>query len=603
MADKKAPAEYDEKQIQTLDPLEHIRKRPGMYIGRLGNGSNQNDGIYVLLKEVLDNCIDEFIMNHGSKINLKIDIETGTFYTRDYGRGIPLGAVVDCVSKMNTGGKYDGNAFEFSVGLNGVGTKAVNALSSKFRVKSFRDGKFKEACFEEGILISESDGDTDEENGTEVEFSPSREIFPKYKIDLGFIDRRMWGYAYLNRGLSLYLNGQKFYSRNGLRDFIEKEINDEKLYDIIYHRDDRLEFGFCHTPNYGENYYSYVNGQYTNDGGTHQQAFREGILKGVNDYAGKNFDGSDVRDGLFGAVAVKVKEPIFESQTKNKLGNTEIRSEIVNKVKTFVTDFLHKNKTIADRLLEKVTLNEKMRKNITDLKKLAKDKQKKASFKIPKLRDCKHHLSDGSTLGEESMIFITEGDSATGSMISCRDVLTQALFPLRGKPKNSHNMKREFVYKNEELYFMMKAINIEESLDDLRYAKVIIATDADQDGLHIRNLLLTYFLTFFEGLVTNGHLYILETPIYRVRNKKETIYCYDEEEKDEAVEKLGRGHEITRFKGLGEISPKEFGQFIGEDMRIIQVNIEKMSDIPHLLSFYMGSNTADRKQFIMDNLA
>ena len=599
MADKKPV--YDESKIKTLNALDHIRLRPGMYIGRLGNGSNPHDGIYILLKEVVDNGIDEFIMGHGDK--LEINVQEDIFKIRDYGRGIPLGKLVDCVSKINTGAKYNSDVFQFSVGLNGVGTKAVNALSEYFKVVSYRDGKFKEASFKEGVIVGEKDGKTDEPNGTMVEFKPSREIFPKkLKVDMGFLKKRMSNYSYLNRGLSLFLNGEKFYSKNGLLDFINREVGDEKLYKIIYHRDKMLEFGFVHTTDYGETHNSFVNGQFTNDGGTHLSAFREGILKGINEYSGKNFDGRDVREGVFGAVAVKVMEPVFESQTKNKLANTEIRSDIVNKVKEFISDHLHKNKDIADRILDKITINEKMRKNIQDIKKASKDKAKKTALKIPKLRDCKHHYNDGTTLGEESMVFLTEGDSATGSMISSRNVMTQALFPLRGKPLNVFGSKIETIYKNEELYFIMKALDIEDGLGGLKYNKVIIATDADQDGLHIRNLLLTYFLTFFENLVANGHLFILETPIFRVRTKKETVYCYHEDEKDEATERLGKGCEITRFKGLGEISPNEFGQFIGEDMRLIEVTVDKKSEIPELLQFFMGKNTPTRKNFIMEHL-
>ncbi|MEN9362136.1 MAG: topoisomerase 4 subunit [Verrucomicrobiota bacterium] len=594
---------YDESKIQTLDALSHIRLRPGMYIGRLGNGSNPNDGIYVLLKEVVDNGIDEFIMGHGSKIEITVDNDE-KFKVRDYGRGIPLGKVVDCVSKINTGAKYNTEVFQFSVGLNGIGTKAVNALSSHFRVRSVRDGKFKEAVFAEGILQSEKDGKTSDPDGTEVEFTPSRQVFPKYRVDQAFLDRRMWNYAYLNRGLTLILNGQKYHSRGGLKDFVEREVGGEKLYELVHFRDERIEFCFTHTSNYGDTYHSYVNGQYTNDGGTHQSAFKEGIAKGVNDYANKKepFDANDIREGLFGAIAVKVSEPMFESQTKNKLANPEIRADIVQKVKDFVCDFLHKNKPVAERLLEKIAVNEKMRKGIQELKKLAKETSRKTALKIPKLRDCKHHFDDGTSLGAESMLFITEGDSATGPMMGSRNVLTQALFPLKGKPLNSHGMQREFVYKNEELYYVMKAIGIEDSLDNLRYGKVVIATDADDDGMHIRNLMLTYFLTFFEPLVTNGHLYLLETPLFRVRNTKETIYCYDEEEKEKACAKIGKAAEITRFKGLGEISPKEFGQFIGPDMRLIPVTIDTMSEVPHLLEFFMGKNTPRRKDFIMGNL-
>ena len=600
MSKDKKPV-YDESKVTTLSSLEHIRLRPGMYIGRLGNGSNAHDGIYVLLKEVIDNSIDEFIMGHGKTIEVALDEKK--FSVRDYGRGIPLGKLVDCVSQINTGAKYNTDVFQFSVGLNGVGTKAVNALSSYFKAKAIRDGKFKEAIFVNGVLQSEKEGACNEENGTYVEFISSDEIFPKnYKINEEFINKRLWNYAYLNRGLTLKFNGQRFYSRNGLLDFLVKQVDEEKLYEVVYHRTERLEFGFCHTANYGETIFSFVNGQYTNDGGTHQSAFREGLLKGVNEYAKKSFQAPDVRDGIFGAISIKVNEPIFESQTKNKLANTEIRSQIISKIKNFIVDFLHKNKEIADRLLEKITANEKMRKNIADLKKHSKDKAKKAALKIPKLRDCKHHLCDGTSLGEESMIFLTEGDSATGSMVSCRNVLTQALFPLRGKPLNVFNSKRETIYKNEELYYIMKALDIEDDLETLRYNKVIIATDADQDGLHIRNLLLTFFLTYFENLITNEHLYVLETPIFRVRNNKETIYCFDDNEKVEAVAKLGKHHEITRFKGLGEISPNEFGPFIGEDMRLVPVTIENLSEVPELLEFYMGKNTPNRKSFIMENL-
>jgi topoisomerase IV subunit B len=601
MADKKV--QYDESKIKTLNALEHIRLRPGMYIGRIGNGKNPHDGIYILLKEVIDNCIDEFIMDHGDKI--EVSVTDDIFQIRDYGRGIPLGKVVDCVSTMNTGAKYNSDVFQFSVGLNGVGTKAVNALSEYFLVRSIRDGKYKEARFEQGTLIKESDGKTDEVNGTFVEFKPSREIFPKQlSVDHSFLKKRMSNYSYLNRGLSLFLNGEKFYSRNGLLDFIKREIDEEKLYDIIHFRDNTLEFGFVHVSDFGETHSSFVNGQFTNDGGTHLSAFREGILKGVNEYSGKNFDGRDVREGIFGAVAIKVMEPVFESQTKNKLANTEIRSDIIKKVKDFIVDHLHKNKAIADRILDKITINEKMRKNIQDIKKASKDKAKKAALKIPKLRDCKHHFNDGTLVGEETMVFLTEGDSATGSMVSSRNVMTQALFSLRGKPLNCHGSKIDTIYKNEELFFIMKALNIdmETGIEGLRYNKVILATDADQDGLHIRNLLLTYFLTYFENLVANGHLFVLETPIFRVRNKKETIYCYHEDEKVDAIAKLGRGCEITRFKGLGEISPKEFGQFIGEDIRLIEVTVDTKSEIPELLEFFMGKNTPFRKNFIMDNL-
>ncbi len=600
MANEQVPV-YDESKIKTLSSLEHIRTRPGMYVGRLGNGSHQDDGIYVLLKEVIDNAVDEFIMGAGRKVEISLD-DQGEACVRDYGRGIPLGKVVECVSRINTGAKYNSDVFQFSVGLNGVGTKAVNALSSCFRVKSHRDGRFKEAIFAKGVLQQEVEGETQQPDGTSITFVPDPELFVNCRFEEKFIRRRLWNYAYLNSGLALYYHGERFFSRNGLLDLLKEKVDDDSVYDIVYFKDKSLEFAFCHTPVFGETYYSFVNGQYTNDGGTHQSAFREGILKGVNEFAARNFDGADVRNGIVGTIAIKLQDPVFESQTKNKLGNSEVRAEIVARVKDVVAAHLYKNKATADKLLEKIGQNEKLRKEIQAVKQQGKEKAKKAALKIPKLRDCKYHLNDGRGQGAGSMVFLTEGQSAAGSIVSCRDVNTQAIFCLKGKPLNCHAQSLETVYKNEELYYVMRALGIENGIEDLRYEKVIIATDADVDGLHIRNLIITFFLTFFEQLVLAEHVYILETPLFRARNKKETIYCYDEAELEAACGKLGKAAEVTRFKGLGEISPKEFGQFIGEDMRLVPVTVNSMHKVPGLLEFFMGRNTPDRKQYIMENL-
>jgi DNA gyrase/topoisomerase IV subunit B len=592
---------YDESKVRTLSSLEHIRTRPGMYIGRLGNGSHPDDGVYVLLKEVIDNSVDEYIMGFGKRIDLEISTE-GRVRVRDYGRGIPLGKVVDCVSVINTGAKYNSDVFQFSVGLNGVGTKAVNALAEAFAVKSVRSGAFRCAAFAQGLLQEEAEGKTDEPDGTEVVFLPDRGFFLHFAFDERFVRRRLWNYAYLNSGLSVYYNGERFYSRNGLLDLLAEKVNDEKVYEIVYHKSADLEFAFCHTPNFGETYYSFVNGQYTNDGGTHESAFREGLLKGVNEFASRNFDGADVRNGIVGAIAIKLREPLFESQTKNKLGNHEIRGDIVTRVRDVVMAYLYKNPETAQRLLEKVSQNEAVRREIQAVKKQAKEQARKTALKIPNLRDCRFHLSDGSDKGGRSMIFLTEGQSAAGSMISCRDVDTQAIFCLRGKPLNCYGQKLETVYKNEEFYCIMKALGIEDGLESLRYEKVVIATDADVDGLHIRNLMITFFLTFFEQLVLTDHVFVLETPLFRVRNKRETIYCYDERERDEAWAKLGRTAEATRFKGLGEISPNEFSQFIGPDIRLLPVTVETMGLVPSILEFFMGKNTPERRQYIMENL-
>jgi len=593
---------YDESTVQTLDALEHIRLRSGMYIGRLGDGSNPDDGIYVMLKEVIDNSVDEFIMKNGSTVEIAIE-KDGKVSIRDYGRGIPLGKVVECVSQINTGAKYNDDVFQFSVGLNGVGTKAVNALSSHFLVKSVREGSFVEASFEAGKLIKEKKGKSNEKTGTYIEFIPDKEIFKKFKFEERYVEKRLWHYAYLNNGLTLKYNGQSIISNNGLLDLLNEEVEEgDRLYEALHHRGKQIEFAFLHTQSYGEIFFSFVNGQYTADGGTHLSAFKEGILKGVNEYAKKSFEGVDVREGIVGCVLVKIKDPIFESQTKNKLGNTDIRAGIVQEVKEAVTNLLYKYPETGKQIVERIAFNEKLRKELAAVKKEAKERQKRISFKIPKLRDCKHHLGDSSGRGEESMIFLTEGDSASASIVASRDPFTQAVFSLRGKPLNVFGMKMDQLYKNEEMYNVMMALNVEDDIANLRYEKVILATDADVDGMHIRNLLTTFFLTYFEGLVLNGHLYILETPLFKVRNKEKTYYCFTEEERDEAIKKLKKGVEVTRFKGLGEISPHEFKQFINESMRLIPVTVGSFSDIRPTLQFYMGKNTPERKDFIMKNL-
>lgn len=603
-----AKKQYDESAIQTVDALTHIRMRSGMYIGRLGDGSNIDDGIYILLKEVIDNSVDEFIMHHGDKINITFDKETSQVSVRDFGRGIPLGKVIDCVSQINTGAKYNDDVFQFSVGLNGVGLKAVNALSSHFLIRSVREGKFFEAKFSKGILQEEKEGRSKEAQGTYVEFIPDTEIFKKYRFQEEFIRKRLWHYAYLNRGLVLHFNAEAIQSEHGLLDLLNSEVIEDRLYEPLHHRGEHLEFAFIHTQSYGESYYSFVNGQYTADGGTHLSAFREGVLKAVNEYAKKNFQGVDVRDGMIGCVLVKVKDPIFESQTKNKLSNTEIRTSIMQEVKDAVFQLLHKYSDTAKKWIDRIVFNEKLRKELAAVKKEAKEKQKKISFKIPKLRDCKFHYNEESLYSDETMIFLTEGESASACIVAARDPLRQAIFSLRGKPLNVHGMKLDQLYRNEEMFNLMNALNIEDDLSGLRYNKVILATDADVDGMHIRNLLITFFLTYFEGLVLNGHLFVLETPLFKVRNKTKTLYCYSIEEKEEAVKQLsdkgkkGSGIEITRFKGLGEISPHEFKQFVGPEMRLQPITVNAFSDIKPTLEFYMGKNTPQRKQFIMDNL-
>jgi len=600
---------YDETKIKTLSSLEHIRLRPGMYIGRLGNGSHPDDGIYILLKEIIDNGVDEFIMGAGKRINISVQ-DDKRVTIRDFGRGIPLGKLVECVSVINTGAKYNTDVFQFSVGLNGVGTKAVNALSKDFTVTSFREGLYAKAIFSNGSLLKQGKGETQEKNGTLVEFYPDEEAFEEFQYQANFIRKRLWRYAYLNAGLKLYLDKECFYSVNGLLDLLDNEVEDGQLYEPIYGKDDTLEFALCHTAGYGENYFSFVNGTFTNEGGTHLSAFREGILKGVNEFAGKKFSGNDVREGVVGTIAVKVKDPIFESQTKNKLGNTEIRGSIVNRVKDFVCDYLYKHTDVAEILIYKIQQNEKLRKELQHVRKEAKAKARKVAIRVPQLKDCKYHPTKDkpSKSGRENMIFITEGQSASGSIVSARDPMTQAIFSLKGKPMNVYGQTMALLYKNDEMYNLMRALNVEDSVSNLRYDKIVLATDADVDGLHIRNLLLTFFLNYFENIVKRGHIFILETPIFRVRNKKETRYCYSGKEKVAAEKSLkGRGKtgkqvEITRFKGLGEISPKEFKQFIGDNMRLQQVSIDRLSNVPKLLGFYMGKNTPDRKSFIMDHL-
>ncbi len=601
---------YGEEHIRSLDWKEHIRLRPGMYIGKLGNGTTYDDGIYILIKEVLDNSIDEYVMGYGKKVD--VTVKDGYVTVRDYGRGVPLGKLVDVVSKINTGAKYDSKAFKKSVGLNGVGTKAVNALADYFEIQSFREGVGKKAVFERGVLIEESNiPQTDEKNGTMVYFRPDESIFKNFKFKAEFINRLIWNYCYLNTGLSIWFNGERFHSKNGLKDLLEEKMSEEPLYPIIHLQGDDIEVAFTHTASYGEEYYSFVNGQHTTQGGTHQGAFREAYAKVVKDFYGKNYDPTDIRSSLIAAVSVKVIEPVFESQTKTKLGSTEIepdgksmRAFVGDFLKEQLDNFLHKNPEIAQALESKIKANERERKDLAGIRKLARERAKKANLHNKKLRDCRIHYNDAKPddRSKESMIFITEGDSASGSITKSRDVNTQAVFSLKGKPLNCYSLTKKIVYENEEFNLIQAALNIEDGLEGLRYSKIIVATDADVDGMHIRLLLLTFFLQFFPDLVRNNHLYILQTPLFRVRNKKETIYCYSEDERRKAIEKLGKNPEITRFKGLGEISPDEFKNFIGEEMRLEPVVISKDATIPQLLEFYMGKNTPERQDFIIDNL-
>ncbi len=595
-------AEYTDDQIKHLDALEHIRLRSGMYIGRLGDGSNQNDGIYILLKEIIDNAIDEFIVGFGTRVD--VEIKENRVKVRDYGRGIPLTKVIDCVSQINTGAKYNDDVFQFSVGMNGVGTKAVNALSSYFRVVSVRDGKCTEAIFKKGKLESEKHGSVKAEtkNGTYFEFIPDEEIFGKYSFNMEFVEKRMWNYAYLNTGLTLRFNGKDFISENGLLDLLRAELDGDGIYQIGSYRGEHLQFAFTHTGEFAENYFSFVNGQFTSDGGTHLNAFKEGFVKGINDFFQTSYKSEDVRAGITAAVLVKVKNPVFESQTKNKLGNTDIRQWIISETQSGLDDWLHKNPKEAQAIQEKIQKNEKFRTDLASVKKQAKEAAKKISIRIPKLDDCRFHIGDGGK-GEESMIFITEGQSASGVMTHSRDADYQAIFSLRGKPENMYGKRQSDIYNNDELYQLMMALGIEDSVENLKYSKIVIATDADNDGFHIRNLVLTFFLGYFEELVTSGRVWILETPLFRVRTKKENIYCYTEQERDKAQKKLGKGCETSRFKGLGEINPSEFSQFIApETMHLTPVEISQLKIIPQLLAFYMGKNTPDRRRFIEQNL-
>ncbi|WP_435255055.1 DNA topoisomerase IV subunit B [Tenacibaculum sp. A30] len=602
---------YTEDNIRSLDWKEHIRMRPGMYIGKLGDGSSPDDGIYILVKEVLDNSIDEFVMGTGKTI--EVSVQGDKVIVRDYGRGIPLGKVVDVVSKMNTGGKYDSRAFKKSVGLNGVGTKAVNALSTYFRVESTRDGKSAAAEFEKGNLTNEEFlEETSRRRGTKVTFIADETIFKNYKYRPEYIIKLLKNYVYLNPGLTIVFNGEKFYSENGLKDLLEDNNNqDDMLYPIIHLRGDDIEIAMTHSKTqYSEEYHSFVNGQNTTQGGTHLNAFREAVVKTVREFFGKNFDASDVRKSIIAAISVKVMEPVFESQTKTKLGSTEmggdlptVRTYINDFVKTQLDNFLHKNTEIADKLQKKILQAEKERKELSGIRKLARERAKKASLHNKKLRDCRIHFGDTKKDGYlDTTLFITEGDSASGSITKSRNVNTQAVFSLKGKPLNSYGLSKKIVYENEEFNLLQAALNIEDGLEDLRYNNIVIATDADVDGMHIRLLLITFFLQFFPEVIKEGHLYILETPLFRVRNKKETIYCYSEEEKQAAIDKLRGKPEITRFKGLGEISPNEFVHFIGDDIRLDPVMLDKEMSIEQMLEFYMGKNTPDRQKFIINNL-
>ena len=603
---------YTEDSIKSLDWKEHIRLRPGMYIGKLGDGSSPDDGIYVLVKEIIDNSIDEHMMGHGRTIEIKVTDHR--VRVRDYGRGIPLGKVVDCVSKINTGGKYDSGAFQKSVGLNGVGTKAVNALSTYFKVQSYRDGETKLAEFERGeVKLDDKIKKLDGRNGTEIIFEPDGDVFKNYHFIPEYLENLMWNYAYLNAGLTISLNGKKFHSENGLLDLLSRKADTETMrYPIIHLKGEDIELALTHANQYGEEYYSFVNGQHTTQGGTHLAAFREAIVKTIREFYGKNFDAADVRSAVIAAIAVRVQEPVFESQTKTKLGSQNVGPEGPT-MRTFVNDFvkkeldnyLHRNNEAADAILKRIQQSERERKEIAGIKKLANERAKKANLHNKKLRDCRIHYNDKKGNDDEkdnTMVFITEGDSASGSITKSREVRTQAVFSLRGKPFNCFGHTKKVVYENEEFNLLQHALNIEDGLEGLRYRKIVIATDADVDGMHIRLLLLTYFLQFFPELVRNNHIFILETPLFRVRNKKETIYCYSEEEKQQAVNKLGNKPEITRFKGLGEISPNEFAGFIGEDIRLEPVILQKDTKINDLLGFYMGKNTPDRQQFIIDKL-
>jgi len=609
--------DYGDSNIITLEGLEHVRRRPGMYIGKLGDGTHADDGIYVLLKEVLDNCIDEYRMGEGRHVEVKV--KDGHVEVRDHGRGIPLGKMIDAVSIMNTGGKYDSKAFKKSVGLNGVGTKAVNALSSRFIVQSFREGKNRRAEFVEGKLVEDSGivDDTASERGTYVYFVPDNKLFNDFVYKEEYIETMLRNFAYLNTGLTINFNGKKILSKNGLLDLLNENMTSEPLYPIVHLRGEDIEIAFTHSDQYGEEYYSFVNGQHTTQGGTHQSAFREAVARTIKEFYNKNQEVTDIRNGIIAAIAISVEEPVFESQTKTKLGSRDMAPTGGLSVSKFISDFLkkeldnylHRTPETSAALLQKIQDSEKERKAIAGVTKLARERAKKVNLHNKKLRDCRVHYNDNLTKDEaknlaiqNSSIFITEGDSASGSITKSRDVNTQAVFSLRGKPLNSYGLTKKIVYENEEFNLLQAALNIEDGIDNLRYSKVIVATDADVDGMHIRLLLITFFLQFFPDLIKKGHVYILQTPLFRVRNKKETIYCYSDEERLAAIAKLGTNPEITRFKGLGEISPDEFKHFIGKDMRLDQVTLKKEDAVHDLLSFYMGKNTSDRQNFIIDNL-
>ncbi len=605
-----AEVQYTEENIRSLDWKEHIRLRPGMYIGKLGDGTAPDDGIYVLLKEIIDNSIDEFVMGHGKQIDISIKDKVVT--VRDYGRGIPLGSVIDCVSKINTGGKYDSRAFQKSVGLNGVGTKAVNALSSFFKVESFRDGETKVAEFDKGELVHDHKvAKTTERNGTKFQFNADNTIFKNFHFVSEFIDEQLWNYAYLNAGLTINFNGNKFVSKDGLKDLLTKKTNEAELrYPIIHLKDTDIEIALTHNSQYGEEYYSFVNGQYTTQGGTHLAAFKEAIVKTVREFYKKQFEASDIRQAIVGAISVRVQEPVFESQTKTKLGSQNmwengpsLKSFVNDFVKDKLDSFLHKNQTIAEALLKRIQQSERERKDLSGIRKLANERAKSANLHNKKLRDCRVHYSDEKNeLHAETTLFITEGDSASGSITKARNPQTQAVFSLRGKPLNCYGLTKKIVYQNEEFNLLQHALDIEEDVENLRYNNVVIATDADVDGMHIRLLLMTFFLQFFPELVKKGHLYVLNTPLFRVRDKKETIYCYSDQERLKAIAKLKGKPEITRFKGLGEISPNEFEQFIGRDIRLEPVVLKSNQSIEQLLEYYMGKNTPDRQVFIINNL-
>ncbi|MBU3660149.1 MAG: type IIA DNA topoisomerase subunit B [Flavobacteriales bacterium] len=604
-----AENQYTEDNIRSLDWKEHIRLRPGMYIGKLGDGAAADDGIYILVKEVVDNCIDEFVMGNGKRVDIKV--KDGKVSVRDYGRGIPLGKVVEVVSKMNTGGKYDSKAFKKSVGLNGVGTKAVNALSSYFSVYSVREGEKKRADFNKGELVQEYPIEkTDEQNGTYVEFTPDETIFKKYAFKTVYLDKMMWNYCYLNRGLAIYYNGEKYQSKEGLKDLLENNMDGDPLYPIIHIEDEDIEVAFTHGRTYGEDYYSFVNGQHTTQGGTHQSAFRESVAKVIRDFYNKNYEASDIRQSIVAAIAIKVIEPVFESQTKTKLGSQEIepggksmRAFINDFLKDKLDNYLHRHPDVAETIEKKIKQSERERKELAGIRKIARERSKKANLHNKKLRDCRTHLTDLKDENRENTtLFITEGDSASGSITKSRDVNTQAVFSLRGKPLNCYGLTKKVVYENEEFNLIQAALDIEDDMDNLRYNKIVIATDADVDGMHIRMLLLTFFLQFFPDLVKRNHVYVLQTPLFRVRNKKKTIYCYSEEERRNAIAEIGKTAEITRFKGLGEISPDEFIHFIGADIRLEPVLLSKDNSIDSILSYFMGKNTPERQDFIIDNL-